>query len=124
VLLTLTLIASWQGSHLGQVLPEKACFLKDINLFDHFEFGISSKDAVTLGVATRKLIEHSFLALLDSGINSRSQNVGVYTSGIAFEPVSAADAVRAYITLLYIGSTSFNRMSSMFGMGLGEVQRR
>ncbi|KAJ7301903.1 hypothetical protein DFH08DRAFT_992112 [Mycena albidolilacea] len=85
-------VDGWQGSHLGQVLSEKACFLKDINLFDHFEFGISSKDAVTLGVATRKLIEHSFLALLDSGINSRSQNVGVYTSGIAFEPVSAADA--------------------------------
>ncbi|KAJ7351379.1 polyketide synthase [Mycena albidolilacea] len=85
-------IYGWQGSHLGQVLPEKACFLKNIHLFDHFEFGISSKNALTMGVATRKLIEHAFLALLDSGIHSRSQNVGAYTSGIAFDLLSAADA--------------------------------
>ncbi|KAF7351064.1 Polyketide synthase [Mycena sanguinolenta] len=85
-------IEGWQGSHLGQVLPEEACFLKNVHLFDHFEFGISSKDALTMGVATRKLVEHSFLALLDSGINSRSQNVGAYTSGIAFDILSSADA--------------------------------
>ncbi|KAJ7153578.1 polyketide synthase [Mycena crocata] len=85
-------IDGWQGSHLGQVLPEEACFLKNVNLFDHFEFGISSKDAATMGVATRKLVEHAFLALLDSGINSRSQNVGAYTSGVAFDLLSAADA--------------------------------
>jgi acyl transferase domain-containing protein len=74
-------------------LPEKACFLKDIHLFDHFEFGISAKDAPAIGVATRKLVEHAFLALLDSGIHSRSQNVGAYTSGIGFDILSAADAV-------------------------------
>ncbi|KAJ7898537.1 polyketide synthase [Mycena olivaceomarginata] len=85
-------IDGWQGSHLGQILPEKACFLKDIHLFDHFEFGISAKDAPAIGVATRKLVEHAFLALLDSGIHSRSQNVGAYTSGIGFDILSAADA--------------------------------
>ncbi|KAF8178693.1 polyketide synthase [Mycena galopus ATCC 62051] len=85
-------IEGWQGSHLGQILPEEACFLKNVHLFDHFEFGISSKDALTMGVATRKLVEHAFLALLDSGINSRSQNVGAYTSGIAFDLLSSADA--------------------------------
>ncbi|KAJ7808958.1 polyketide synthase [Mycena olivaceomarginata] len=71
-------IDGWQGSHLGQVLPEEAAFLKN--------------DVITMGVATRKLVEHAFLALLDSGINSRSQNVGAYTSGIAFDLLSAADA--------------------------------
>ncbi|KAJ7046113.1 polyketide synthase [Mycena alexandri] len=85
-------IDGWQGSHLGQVLPEEGCFLKDIHLFDHFEFGISSKDAVSLGVGTRKLLEHAFLALLDSGIDSRSKNVGAYTSAIAFDLLSAADS--------------------------------
>ncbi|KAJ7885730.1 polyketide synthase [Mycena olivaceomarginata] len=85
-------IDGWQGSHLGQVLPEEAAFLKNVHLFDHFEFGISWKDVITMGVATRKLVEHAFLALLDSGINSRSQNVGAYTSGIAFDLLSAADA--------------------------------
>ncbi|KAJ7842961.1 polyketide synthase [Mycena olivaceomarginata] len=85
-------IDGWQGSHLGQVLPEEACFLKNVDLFDHFEFGISAKDAVALGVGTRKLVEHAFLALLDSGIDSRSQNVGVYSSAVAFDILSAADA--------------------------------
>ncbi|KAF9016931.1 polyketide synthase [Hymenopellis radicata] len=85
-------IDGWQGSHLGQVFPEAACFLKNIHLFDHFEFGISSKDAVSMGVGTRKLLEHSFLALLDSGIDSRSKNVGAYTSAVAFDLLSASDA--------------------------------
>ncbi|KAK7057599.1 polyketide synthase [Favolaschia claudopus] len=85
-------IDGWQGTHLGQVFAEEACFLKNVQNFDHFEFGISSKDALTMGLATRKLVEHSFLALLDAGINSRSQNVGAYTSGIAFDLLSAADA--------------------------------
>ncbi|KAK7039778.1 polyketide synthase [Favolaschia claudopus] len=62
------------------------------DLFDYLEFGISQKDALAMGVATRKLVEHSFLALLDSGIDSRSRNVGVYTSGIAFDLTGAADA--------------------------------
>ncbi|KAF7358619.1 Polyketide synthase [Mycena sanguinolenta] len=44
-----------------------------------------------MGAATRKLVEHTFLALLDSGINSRSQKVGVYTSGTAFDFLSAVD---------------------------------
>jgi hypothetical protein len=62
-------------------------------MFDHFEFGISTKDAASMAVSTRKLVEHSFLALLDSGINSRAQNVGAYMSGVAFDILSAADAV-------------------------------
>lgn len=93
VLLTPILSRRWQGSHLGQILPEDACFLKNVHLFDHFEFGISSKDALTMGAGTRKLVEHSFLALLDSGINSRSQNVAAFSSAVAFDLLSAADAV-------------------------------
>ncbi|KAJ7339016.1 thiolase-like protein [Mycena albidolilacea] len=89
--LALTLAVNHDGSHLGQVLPEEACFLKNIHLFDHFEFGISSKDALTMDVATRKLFEHSFLALLDSGVHPRSQNVGAFTSSIAFDLLSATD---------------------------------
>jgi acyl transferase domain-containing protein len=104
-------------------LPEEACFLKNVHLFDHFEFGISSKDALTMGVATRKLVEHAFLALLDSGINSRSQNVGAYTSGIAFDLLSSADAVSRCVCFLNPHRTFFNRTSLMFGMGLEEVRR-
>jgi acyl transferase domain-containing protein len=80
-------------------LPDKACFLKDITMFDHFEFGISAKDAVSMAIGTRKLIEHSFFALLDSGINSRSQNVGAYMTGVAFDILSVADAVSSSVIL-------------------------
>ncbi|KAK7039784.1 polyketide synthase [Favolaschia claudopus] len=85
-------IDGWKGSHLGQVQTDTGCFLKGIDLFDYLEFGISSKDAQAMGVATKKLIEQTFLALLDSGIDSRSRNVGVYASGNAFDISSAADA--------------------------------
>ncbi|KAK7044317.1 polyketide synthase [Favolaschia claudopus] len=85
-------VDGWKGTHLGQVHTDTGCFLKGIDLFDYLEFGISQKDALAMGVATRKLVEHSFLALLDSGIDSRSRNVGVYTSGIAFDLTGAADA--------------------------------
>jgi hypothetical protein len=104
-------------------LPEEACFLKNVHLFDHFEFGISSKDAVTMGVGTRKLVEHAFLALLDSGINSRSQNVGAYTSAIAFDLLSAADAVSMHSYFLDCLLNVFNRMNLMSEMGLEEVRR-
>ncbi|KAJ6515504.1 putative polyketide synthase [Mycena sanguinolenta] len=84
-------IDAWQGSNLGQVLPRKGCFLKNITQFDHAEFGISSKDAYAMGLSTRKLLEHSFLALLDSGIDSRGQDVGVYMAGTAFDILSVAE---------------------------------
>ncbi|KAJ7459820.1 hypothetical protein FB451DRAFT_1182121 [Mycena latifolia] len=78
-------IDGWQGPNLGQVLPRKGCFLKNVSEFDHSEFGITAKDAYAMALSTRKLIEHSFLALLDSGIDSRGQDVGVYMSGTAFD---------------------------------------
>ncbi|KAF8213913.1 hypothetical protein K438DRAFT_1902128 [Mycena galopus ATCC 62051] len=84
-------IDAWQGSNLGQVLPRKGCFLKNVTEFDHAEFGISTKDAYAMGLSTRKLLEHSFLALLDSGIDSRGQDVGVYMAGTAFDILSVAE---------------------------------
>ncbi|KAJ7343998.1 beta-ketoacyl synthase [Mycena albidolilacea] len=84
-------IDAWQGSNLGQVPPRKACFLKNISQFDHAEFGIAAKDAHTMALSTRKLLEHSFLALLDSGIDWRGQNIGVYTAGTAFDAFSMGE---------------------------------
>ncbi|KAF8205834.1 thiolase-like protein, partial [Mycena galopus ATCC 62051] len=72
---------SWKGNGRGQVTAERGSFLKDIDLFDHVEFGISSRDARAMAPTTRKLVEVSFLALLDSGIDYRKQNVGCYMSG-------------------------------------------
>ncbi|KAJ7642043.1 putative polyketide synthase [Roridomyces roridus] len=78
-------IDAWHGSGLGQVVGRQAAFLKNISLFDHAEFGIAAKDANATSLSTRKLLEHAFLALQDSGIDSRGQNVGVYSAGTAFD---------------------------------------
>jgi hypothetical protein len=54
---------------------------------------MTAKDAYYASIGTRKLLEHSFLALLDSGIDSRGQDVGVYMSGIPYDVLSMADQV-------------------------------
>jgi len=62
-------------------------------MFDYFEFGISLKDAKGMAVATRRLIENSFLALWDSGIQYRGRNVGTYMSAVAFDLLSVGETV-------------------------------
>lgn len=66
------------GKDAGQVSTELGTFLKQTDQIDHVELGITSKDAKAMSVSTRKLIELSFLALLDSGIDYRGQNVGCF----------------------------------------------
>ncbi|KAF8990610.1 hypothetical protein BDQ17DRAFT_1393106 [Cyathus striatus] len=78
-------IESWKGPHSGQVITDTGSFLKDTSHFDHLEFGITAVDARNMSLSTRKLIEHSFLALLDSGIDYRGRNVGCFTSGVSFD---------------------------------------
>ncbi|KAK0447900.1 putative polyketide synthase [Desarmillaria tabescens] len=73
-------IDTWYGKKTSNVVTKKGSFLKSIALFDPLEFGISSRDVAAMAVSTRKLIEHSFLALLDSGIHYRGQNVGCFMS--------------------------------------------
>ncbi|EGN91244.1 hypothetical protein SERLA73DRAFT_157585, partial [Serpula lacrymans var. lacrymans S7.3] len=84
-------IRSWGGHAMGQVSTSHGSFLKEVDFFDHTEFGISAKDARAMALSTRKLIELSFLALLDSGIDYRGQNVGCFASGTAFDILSIAD---------------------------------
>ncbi|KAF8192413.1 beta-ketoacyl synthase [Mycena galopus ATCC 62051] len=86
-------IEAWKGSGIGQVSVDKGSFLKDIDLFDHVEFGISSRDARALSPATRQLLEHSFLALLDSGIDYRKRPVGCYMSGTSIDLSNVANPV-------------------------------
>lgn len=79
---------------MGQIVTNHGSFLKDVALFDHLEFGITSKDAKSMALSTRKLVEHAFLALHDSGIDYRGRNVGCYMSGVSFDSTTIADAVR------------------------------
>ena len=82
-----------KGHAVGQILTDSGAFLKNIDLFDHMEFGITSKDARPMPVSTRKLIETTFLSLCDSGINYRGQNVGCYMSGVAHDMFSISGNV-------------------------------
>ncbi|KAJ7292447.1 thiolase-like protein [Mycena rebaudengoi] len=75
----------WRGHGLGQISVQQGSFLKHIDVFDHVEFGISSRDARAMAPSTRKLLEQCFLALLDSGIDYRRQLVGCYTAATSIE---------------------------------------
>ncbi|OBZ73412.1 putative polyketide synthase 22 [Grifola frondosa] len=78
-------IHTLKGNGLGQCLTDTGSFLKDIHLFDYLEFGITSKDARLMPLSTRKLIETTFLSLVDSGIDYRGKNIGCYMAGVAFD---------------------------------------
>lgn len=75
----------FEGVNIGEVGATHGAFLKHSDLFDHIEFGISSKDARMMAVGTRKLIELSFLALLDSGMDYRGKNIGAYMASVAHD---------------------------------------
>jgi acyl transferase domain-containing protein len=62
-------------------MPRKGTFLKSMTEFDHSSFGISSDDARLMPNSARRLMELSFRALLDSGIQTRGQSVGCFMSG-------------------------------------------
>ncbi|KAF9653249.1 hypothetical protein BDM02DRAFT_3182788 [Thelephora ganbajun] len=71
---------------ISDMLPtDVGTFLKDVTSFDNVEFGLSSKDALSMSSSTRRSIEISFLALLDSGIDSRRQRVGTFCAGTNIE---------------------------------------
>jgi hypothetical protein len=63
----------------------RGSFLKHIDKFDTIEFGIGSKDGKSLVVATRKLVELSFLAMQDAGIEYRGKKVGSFMCGTSTE---------------------------------------
>lgn len=69
----------------------RGTFLKHINRFDNVEFGIGNKDGRSLVMATRKLVELSFLAMQDAGIEYRGKKIGSFMCGTSTEywtPVS------------------------------------
>ncbi|KAI0917633.1 Type I Iterative Polyketide synthase (PKS) [Taiwanofungus camphoratus] len=74
-----------RGNGIGQVLTDTGAFLKDAHTFDHVEFGVSSKDARQMSLSIRRLIETTFLSLLDSGIDYRGRNIGCFMAGVAHD---------------------------------------
>ncbi|KAJ7757228.1 thiolase-like protein [Mycena maculata] len=62
-------------------LPAQGSFLKNVASFDNISLGISTKDARMTPYCARRLLDLSFQALLDSGIDSRRRNIGCFMSG-------------------------------------------
>ncbi|KAJ7123111.1 hypothetical protein C8R44DRAFT_735702 [Mycena epipterygia] len=92
---------SWLGAGPGQISVDTGAFLKDIDLFDNLEFGLSTRDTRAMAPATRKLIEHSFLALLDSGIDYRGRNDEFDALGsFSNQPAMVANKVSYVLNLL------------------------
>lgn len=60
-------------------------FLKNIAKFDNVEFGIGIKDAKSMLMSTRRLLELSFLAALDSGTQYRGRSFGSFMCGTGTE---------------------------------------
>ncbi|KAI0060607.1 polyketide synthase [Artomyces pyxidatus] len=106
-------IMALKGHGVGQVLSDTGTFLKNLKLFDYLEFGITSKDARAMSLSTRKLIELSFLSLVDSGIDYRGRNVGCYMSGVAHDiyAVSGQDDAEAKGSFASAPSMLANRVS-------------
>ncbi|KAG2142363.1 hypothetical protein DEU56DRAFT_979550 [Suillus clintonianus] len=106
-------IDALKGVNIGEVSAAQGAFLKDLDLFDHIEFGISSKDAKNMTIGTRKLIELAFLALLDSGIDYRGKNIGAYMASVAHDAwmIAGEDETEARGSLAYSPSMVANRVS-------------
>ena len=84
---------SIKGHGANQFLTDTGTFLKELNMFDNLEFGVTNKDARIMALSARKLLELSFLALLDSGIDYRGRNIGSFVSGVPHDIVSVSGAV-------------------------------
>ncbi|CAK5267713.1 unnamed protein product [Mycena citricolor] len=63
--------------------PAAGAFLKNPSGLDTLEFGISARDARAMPFTARRLMEMSFEALADSGIDYRRRRVGCYMSGVS-----------------------------------------
>ncbi|KAI0749982.1 hypothetical protein C8Q80DRAFT_660233 [Daedaleopsis nitida] len=102
-----------KGRATGQVLADTGAFLKDVEMFDHMELGVTAKDARLMPLSTRKLIEATFLSLYDSGIDYKGKNIGCYMSGVAHDifSVSGHDDAEATSSFGYVPSMVANRVS-------------
>jgi acyl transferase domain-containing protein len=72
-------------SHSDEIPQAGGSFLKNTTKFDNLEFSIANKEARSLNASSRQLIELSFLALRDSGINHRGKNIGSFMAGTNVE---------------------------------------
>ncbi|KAF8209013.1 hypothetical protein K438DRAFT_1960740 [Mycena galopus ATCC 62051] len=95
-------------------LPAQGAFLKNATGFDNIAFGISARDARVTPYSARRLLDLSFQALLDSGIESRGQKIGCFMSGNrALQGQNDVDADGSFSWMQY---SLANRISYTFDL--------
>ncbi|KAJ6457120.1 hypothetical protein C8R47DRAFT_995908, partial [Mycena vitilis] len=105
-------------------LPAQGAFLKNFKSFDYVSFGISQKDARIMPFAARRLIEITFKALLDSGIDYRNQPVGCFTSGSndSGVQVGTTGPINADGSFAWVPSAMANRISYVLNLTGPSIQ--
>lgn len=88
------------------IIPAGGTFLKGTTKFDNVEFGTSTKDAASMTASTRRMIELGFLAMLDSGIDSRGKKIGTFIAGTNAEHFEEVRYVFAFGTLRVVTDAS------------------
>ncbi|KAK7042708.1 polyketide synthase [Favolaschia claudopus] len=83
------ILPNYAQTHPTLKFPERGTFLKDATGFDNIALGISTKDARVIPYSGQRLLDLSFQALLDAGIDSRGQNIGCFMSGNRPLPVES-----------------------------------
>ncbi|KAJ7776526.1 hypothetical protein DFH07DRAFT_798454 [Mycena maculata] len=101
-------------------LPAEGAFLKNYDGLDAVAFGISAKDARVMPFTGRRLVELSFAALADSGIDYRNKKVGCFMSGTSNFEISGAMSSQG--SLSWIPSALANRVSYMLDITGPSVQ--
>ncbi|KAJ7853619.1 thiolase-like protein [Mycena leptocephala] len=101
-------------------LPAKGAFLKNHDGLDTVAFGIGAKDARVMPFTGRRLMELSFEALLDSGIDYRKKKVGCFMSGVSkFEVAGTVDTDGSFAA---VPSAMCNRISYMLDITGPSIQ--
>ncbi|KAJ6555282.1 hypothetical protein B0H10DRAFT_2201676 [Mycena sp. CBHHK59/15] len=101
-------------------LPAKAAFLKNYDGLDAVAFGIGAKDARVMPFTARRLMELSFDALSDSGVDYRRKKVGCFMSGTSkFEVGGPVNSNGSFAS---IPSALPNRISYMLDITGPSVQ--
>lgn len=111
--------------HIGtapfQAATDLGGWLAETTLFDAREFGISPREAAEMTVSARLMVESSFEALYDSGVDYRRKRVGVFAaaSGAALGPLETAvkaNKINEYTALGLAFSVLANRISYLLDL--------
>src|ERR1700761_3020021 len=62
-------------------IPLQGAFLKNASNFDNIALGVSTREARVAPFSARRLMDLSFCALQDAGIDSRGKPIGCFMSG-------------------------------------------